>query len=190
MVAKAAVVRHRIIFIMAAVLAALGVAYLVFRPGRTEAAPETQPYVWKVQMLELQRIAIALPPLGKAESWVKHADKYWYFDRPDGPRVDNHRWGGGIPLLLSGPRASRVITADATDEQLAAYGLQKPRMTISLSTERGEKVDLEVGDLAPTGQSRYIRRSGSRDVYSVDYTWYDVLERLVMDPPYVVESSP
>ncbi len=179
--------RLRTILIMVAVLVALGVMYVVSKRGEPEGAPETPPYVWKVEMLELERIAIALPPLGKTESWVKHADKYWYFDRPDGPQVDIHRWGGGIPLILSGPRANRVITADATDEELAIYGLQTPRMTISLSTERGEKIDLEVGDPTPTGQNYYIKLSGARDVYSVDYTWYDVLERLVIDPPYVAE---
>jgi hypothetical protein len=188
-VAEAAVVRRRTVLIMAAVLVAIGVAYLVSRRGEPKPASETPPYVWKVEMLTLERIAIALPPLGKTESWVKHADKYWYFDRPDGPRVDVHRWGGGIPVLLSGPRANRVIASDATDEELAGYGLQKPRMTVSLSTERGEKIDLEVGDLTPTGENRYIRLSGARDVYSVDYTWFDVLERLVIDPPYVTGSS-
>jgi hypothetical protein len=182
--------RLRAILIMAAIMAAVGVAYLVFRPSRPETAAETPPYVWKVQMLDLQRIAIALPPLGKAESWVKHEDKYWYFDRPDGPQVDIHRWGGGIPLLLSGPRASRVITAGATDEQLEAYGFRTPRMSISLSTDKGRDIDLEVGDLTPTGQSHYVRLSGSRNVYSVDYTWYDVLERLVTEPPYAAESDP
>jgi hypothetical protein len=188
-VAEAALVRLRIILIMAVVVVGLGVAYLVSRRGTPEPAPQTPPYVWKVEMLELERIAIALPPLGKAESWVRHADKYWYFDRPDGPRVDIHRWGGGIPVLLSGPRANRVIAADATDEELSSYGLDPPRMTVSLSTERGEEINLEVGTLTPTGQNRYIRIAGSRDVYSVDYTWYDILERLVTDPPYAVVSG-
>jgi uncharacterized protein DUF4340 len=176
--------KTRAIVAMAAVLVVAGAAYVIF--GRPDPAPvlEPPPYVWKVEMLELDRVAIALPRAGKAESWVRHEDKYWYFDLPDGPQVSRHRWGGGIPAILSGPRSTRVITRDATDEQLALYGLIDPRMTISLGTETGDEIDVEVGDATPTGQNYYIKRVGSRDVFSVDYTWYDVLERLVNEPPY------
>jgi hypothetical protein len=32
------------------------------------------------------------------------------------PKVNMKRWGGGIPLLLSGPGAERLITSEATDK--------------------------------------------------------------------------
>ena len=67
----------------------------------------------------LQKVTISLPKTNQSESFVKHPDdKEFYFDVPNGPMVDNKRWGGGIPLLLSGPGAIRLILQNATPAQL------------------------------------------------------------------------
>ena len=39
-------------------------------------------------------------PQGKREAWIKRKDRYWYFDKPNGPKVNMKRWGYGIPLLF------------------------------------------------------------------------------------------
>ena len=92
----------RTILIMVGALIVLGVAfYFSSRPEPAEPV-EPQYFVWDVEMDELQTMAIALPRDDMRESWVKHEDQYWYFDEPDGPKVDMQRWGGGVPLLLSG----------------------------------------------------------------------------------------
>lgn len=184
MVAEKPDVKTRLALGLAAVLAILAVVYAVLGKPETEETPEVPPSVWSVEMLELARITISLPLVGKEESWAKHEDKHWYFEEQGGPEVSRERWGGGIPLILSGPRASRIIAADSTDETLERYGLRNPRMRIHLTMESGEIIEAEVGDPTPASQGYYIRRSGSRDVYSVDHTWYEVLERLVLEPPY------
>ncbi len=129
-------------------------------------------------------MALSLPQEGKSESFVKHADRYWYFDDPPGPKVDMERWGGGIPLLLSGPGAERRIEEDATEEELAAFGFTEPNLQIVLTLENEEIIDIVVGDSTPGGTAYYIKRIDSNDVYTVDYIWYNVLEGLVLDPPY------
>jgi len=175
----------RTILIMAAVLIGLGVVFVTVRPK--PEPPPTVPaktYIWNFDMEELQRIGISLPKQGKSQAWVKHEDRYFYFDEPDGPKVDMTRWGGGIPLLLSGPAAARIIAEQATDQQLELYGLDEPGMQIDLTLDNGDKTRIEIGDNTPNGQGYYIRRADSIDVYTVDYTWYDVFERLVLDPPY------
>ncbi len=134
-------------------------------------------------------MAISLPADGKREAWVKHEDKYWYFDQPDGPKVNMKRWGGGIPLLLSGPGANRSIAENATDEQLEIYGLKNPKMKMNLVLENEDSIGVEVGDRTLDGQAYYIKLIDSRAVYTVDFTWYDVLERLVLDPPYPVPEE-
>ena len=111
-----------------------------------------------------------------------HEDRYFYFDEPRGPKVDTVRWGGGIPLLLSGPVATRLIAEQATAQQLELYGLDKPIMQIDLTLDNGDHIRTEIGDSTPNGQGYYIRRADL--IYAVDYTWFDVLERLVLDPPY------
>ncbi len=176
--------RVRAIIVLGVLLIALGAVYTF--SSRPRPAPEPQPrhYVWSVEMDQLRNMVLALPREGRRKAWVVHQDKYWYFDEPNGPRVDMKRWGGGIPLLLSGPGAERTIATAATDEQLRVYGLTDPRMRIHLVLKDERTIDAEVGDATPAGGACYTRLVGSRDVYAVDATWYEVLERLVLDPPY------
>ena len=174
----------RSLLALAVFLGVLGVVY--YYSSQTEPPPpvELRPFVWDVEMEELAKMNISLPPEGKSESWVKHDDRYWYFDKPDGPKVNMNRWGGGIPLLLSGPGAERRIAADATDEQLDIFGMTQPQMQIDLTLENQKTIEIDVGDPTPDRQGFYVRLRESRDIYTVHETWYHVLERLVLDPPY------
>ena len=96
--------------------------------------------------------------------------------------------GRGIPLLLSSPKAERLIAAAATPEQLASYGLLRPRMTVDLVLTGDRRIGIEVGDPTPGGDAYYVRVSAHTDVYTVHETWFAVLERLVLDPPYATDS--
>ena len=176
--------RVRTILIMASLVVALGVAFFVTRRPPASQPQPPQSFIWSVDTGTLSRISIRLPRVGKSESWVKHEDQYWYFDRPKGPRVDMKRWGGGVPLLLSGPRASRLIAENASESQFETYGLASPQMRIELALQDKKTIAIEVGDETPDNQACYIRVMSSRDVYTVDLTWCEVLERLVLDPPY------
>jgi hypothetical protein len=180
-------VKLRLIAGLCAVLGVLVVVYFVTRPN-PEPSPVVPPKVWDLDFTELERVVIELPKRALSQAWVKHEDKQWYFDEPDGPEVSHDRWGGGIPVILSGPHASRAIAADVAPDQLAVYGLDEPAMRIELATEGGETVKIDVGDRTPSGDANYFRRIDSsadmNNVYSIDYTWYDILERLVTEPPY------
>ena len=135
-------------------------------------------------MEELARMAISLPQLGKQEAWVKHEDRYWYFDQPEGPKVNMKRWGGGIPLLLSGPGTERLIADNASEKQLGFFGLLEPSMKIDLTLENKREIKIDVGDSTPDAQSFYVKLRQSNHVYTVHESWYHVLERLVVEPPY------
>ena len=176
--------RLRTILIMTGILVALGVYFYISSRPKPEPPPEPRPFVWSVEMEDLKAMAIDLPHEGKSETCVKHEDKYWYFDQPNGPKVNMKRWGGGIALLLSGPGAERPITDNATDEQIETYGLKDPKMKIDLTLENEDTVNIEVGDSTLDGQAYYIKLVNSKDIYTVHYTWYEVLERLVLEPPY------
>lgn len=174
----------RNIAILTVGLVAAGVLY--YFTSQTEIPPPAKPrhFVWDVEMEELAKMAISLPPLGKKETWVKHDDRYWYFDKPGGPKVNMKRWGGGIPLLLSGPGAERLIADNASDEKLGIFGLVSPSMQIDLTLENRKSINIDVGDHTPDAQGFYVKLRKSRDVYTVHESWYHVLERLVLDPPY------
>ena len=172
------------IMVLVVMLAFSGILY--YFTSQTEPPPPTKPrpFVWDVDMEELAKMAISLPAQGKREAWVKHKDRYWYFDQPEGQKVNMKRWGGGIPLLLSGPGAERLIVDNASEKQLEIFGLIEPRMKIDLTLENRKTIQIDVGDSTPDVQGFYVKLRQSKVIYTVHESWYHVLERLVLEPPY------
>ena len=185
--------RLRSILILLVILLALGGYFIFF--NKTEPPPENEEprvFVWLIEMDEIQHIEIRLPHEDRSKAFIKipEGDKFpWHFDDAEKTKVDVARWGGGIPLLLSGPGAERVIAKDATEEKLAEFGLIQPQMEIILTLEDGDILNITVGDRTPDGNTFYVRAPDSNDVCLVDYTWYEVLERLVKEPPYAPPSA-
>ncbi len=185
--------RFRNILILLAILIGLG-GYFYFS-DTSEPPPEKEEprvFVWLIEMDEIQHIEIRLPREDKSEAFVKisQEDKFpWYFDDPQRSAVDVARWGGGIPLLLSGPGIERAIDRNATEGKLAEFGLTQPQMEIILTPEDGDILNIKVGDRAPDGNTFYVQVLGSNAVSLVDYTWYEVLERLVKEPPYASPAA-
>ena len=157
--------------------------YYATRP-QPQPRPEPRPFVWGFDMMELVHLEIQLPRSGMGERWKRGEDRQWYFDNEEGLPVNRDRWGGGVALLVSGPGANRRIAEQATDEQLDLFGLTEPQMTLGLTLIDGAFVEVIVGDATPDGRSYYIKEITDVDVYTVDYTWFGVLARLVLDPPY------
>lgn len=180
------------ILILLAVLAVAGTTYyFVSRPKATKP-PTANYYVWDFDMDKLQKVTISLPKLGESESFIRHTDQEFYFDVENGPEVDNQRWGGGIPVLLSGPMASRLITLNATSDQLKEYGFDPTTTKLNMDalltiTLNGSDVvyDVQVGDSNPEGTTYYVKLSNLNDVYTVDKSWYDVLADIISNPPYI-----
>jgi hypothetical protein len=188
--------RPRNILILAVILVVLaGVFYLVRQPKPTTPAEPTV-YVWDIDMDYITHIEIQLPREDLSQSFIKipQGDQFpWFFDDPQHSPVDTARWGGGIPLLLSGPGAARVLPNPATAEQLTEYGLTQPSMKIIViykdpNKDTAETIESDVGDFTPDGENCYVRAPGSNQVALVDITWYQVLERLVKEPPYATKS--
>ena len=168
------------------VVVAGGLAVGLYYATRPQPQPraEPRPYVWGFDMMDLIHLEIELSRAGMQERWKRGEDRQWYFDNAEGQPVNRERWGGGIALLVSGPGANRLIAEEATDEQLELFGLTEPQMTLGLTLIDGELVEVIVGDATPDGRSYYIKEITDADIYTVDYTWYGVLRRLVTDPPY------
>lgn len=184
--------RSRNILILAVILVVLaGVFYLVSRPKPTTPVKPTV-YVWSIEMDDIKHITLSLPREGLSQSFIKipqDSQFPWFFDDP--PKyssVNATRWGGGITLLLSGPGADRVIAENATEAKLAEFGLLQPRLEITLTLQNDSIMNISVGDNTPDGNNYYVRAPGSNTVATVDYTWYDVLAKLVREPPYATKS--
>jgi len=184
---------------LVAILAVAGTTYYFVTRPKAPVQPTAKHFVWNFDMDELQNVTFTLPKAGNGgltESFVKHPDnKEFYFDVVNGPEVDNLRWGGGIPILLSGPQANRMILPSATEAQLQQYGLDpaiKPlNMDIKLTILIGGtpvKYEVYVGDSNPDGSNYYVRLAGNTDVYTVDKSWYDVLADIITNPPYIAAA--
>lgn len=180
----------RNILILVAVLGIAAAVYVTTRPEvEPPAPPVVREFVWAFEMDEIMTIVIELPREGLKAAFIKHEDRQYYFDDPPGPMVDNQRWGGGIPLLLSGAAAERPIMMDAEDADLERFGFEPPSLVATMGRGRAETMVVEVGDPTPNGESHYMRVAGSRDVYSVYHGWAEVLSRLVTEPPYQVAEE-
>jgi hypothetical protein len=180
------------ILILMIILFVIGGGYYFYDVPEAPETPEAQVFVWQIEMEEIEHITLSLPREGKSQSFIKisEEDKFpWYFDDAKNSPVDTERWGGGIPLLLSGPGAGRVIAEDASTEKLTEFGLTQPKMEITLTLENGRIMNIKVGDATPNGAYYYVQAPSTNDVALVDYTWYDILERLILEPPYAATSA-
>lgn len=166
-----------------------GFYYFYINKPEPPPKPPTQLYVWLIEMDEIEHIEIALPREGKSQIFIKEADRSWHFDDSGRTAVDMVRWGGGIPLLLSGPSTSRVISENTSDEKLAEFGIADPQMKLTLKLDSGRVLEITVGDSTPDGVNYYVKVPNSRDVALVDFTWFEVLARLVREPPYPVPET-
>ena len=184
--------RQQNILILLAILLIVGGCFYFANVPEPPEIVEPQIFIWKIEMEDIQHIVISLPRENMSEAFIKieEPDKFpWYFDDPQRSAVDTERWGGGIPLLLSGPSAARIIAKNATPEELARFGLTQPQMEITLTLENGHIMNIILGDRTPDGDAFYVQAPSTNDVALVDYTWYEVIERLVKEPPYATASA-
>ena len=113
--------RTRNILILLIILLAVGGVYFYSsRPKLTEPE-EPRWYAWEIEMEEIAHIEIELPGEGMSQAFIKipEGDKFpWYFDDPERSDISQVRWGGGVPLLLSGPGVDRIISQNTTEERI------------------------------------------------------------------------
>ncbi len=163
-----------------------GFFYFLNMPEPPET-PDVQEFVWMIEMEDIEHITLELPREGKSQSFIKISkeDEFpWYFDDEEKTMVDSKRWGGGIPLLLSGPGAGRVIAEDAPPSKISEFGLDNPKLRITLLLSNGKSMNINVGDATPNGAYYYVQAPSTTDIALVDYTWYDILAGIINEPPY------
>lgn len=181
----------RNIVILLVALVALSGGFYFFGPPKAAPPPSPQEYVWLINMDDITNVEISLPRENASEKFVKisHGSDFpWFFDDGKNTPVDSNRWSSGIPLLLSGPAASRIVTRDATPADLTAYGLTAPQMKIVLTLTSQETMTINVGDQTPDGQGCYVQAPNSTSVATVDNSWYSTISQIVENPPYVTPT--
>jgi hypothetical protein len=165
--------------VLAGILVIL-VAFAYFFRGERPPDPEALgPEVWSIEEEDIEHIRIIS---GDEVSFVRDPDSSWRFDDAERSPIDTKRWGG-IPLLVSGPASKRVIAEKA--QSLAEYGLDSPSMRILLGVRDRGTLEVQVGDETPDGGSVYVKLKDWDRVYTVDRSWFEVLQRLATEPPKV-----
>lgn len=174
--------------ILAGVLILLvGVAYY-FNLTKPVQKQEERPEIWSVDGEKIHRITVRLlHPPQKTIAFFQDQEERWRFDDETRQSVDPKRWGG-IVALVSGPKSKRMIAEQVKD--LEEYGLTEPRMVVLLGV-RGRENPLEIlfGALTPGEDHVYVKLKNNSPVYLIHSTFFQVLERLVLEPPRPVTNK-
>lgn len=183
------------VLILLAIFAVLGGTFYVVSRPKPGPPPKPQEYVWIIEQEDIDHVTMTLPrespPLSQSFVRIKNEDQFpWFFDDAQHSPVDAQRWGGGIPLLLSGPGADRVIQYNASPEKLSEFGFDTPSLLITLILTDNKTMKIEVGDRTPDGNNYYVKAPSTSDVATVDYTWFSVLEKIIREPPYAQSPTP
>ncbi len=175
----------------------LGGVYWVYGRPAPPPGPEPTEYVWDIDMDTIQHITLSMPRQTEfpPQSFIKisNGDQFpWFFDDANHTPVNPQKWGGGIPLLLSGPSANRVVDRAATVDKLTEYGiLPTPQMRVTLLLTDNKTMTIDVGDKTPNTANFYALAPGTNQVAIVDSSWYDVISGIVMHTPdYIATATP
>ncbi len=145
---------------------------------------EKQPLLWKVNFEEIVHISVIHED--ETVSYALKDEDQWVIEDGNDTPVYLDKWGG-TTVLLSGPRASRVISESITDP--ASYGLEKPNTVIQVRERGGQLFEVHLGTKTPDGQNQYSRLVGTKSLFTVASLWGDVIVKLVTEPPYPPEEG-
>ena len=95
------------------------------------------------------------------------------------------------------PSSFRIRSHDKERLQAKAgeLGLSQDALAAALlwaaldALEDGRVLEIKLGDSTPDGMNYYVQAPNSNAVALVDYTWFDVMSRLVKEPPYIPEEE-
>ena len=170
----------RVSFILLVLVAVIAGYVLIFELQRRPDTELDPPFFYDVGVDDITNVYVTHH--GQREAFAK-IDDQWLFEDAREP-VDMERWSG-IPLLLTGPMAERVLM-DQTDN-LAEYGLDPPVTDITLTLDGGRQITVLLGHLTPDGLSNYAQVQGYSPIYLLTSTWGEVMIRLVTEPPLIVD---
>jgi len=151
-------------------------------PSKTGLGPEA----WSIEEQDIVRLDVVLPHQNLSASFIRLGEE-WRFNDAQKSRIDPDRWGG-IPTLVTGPASGRILRERADD--LSEYGLDRPRLRISLGIRDGADFEVLVGDRTPDGTHRFVKVRNRLEIYTISTAWSDVLARLATEPPRVRAGQP
>lgn len=182
----------RLTLILITVLAMVA-GYIVFIELKKPSDKEVdEPYFYNVAMDAIKLVRVTYSGTTQGFKYDE-TNRRWAFEDEVNTPVNNDRWSG-IPLLLTGPRVSRILPEPSEgpplSERLPEFGLDNPSTTIEVGLNDGRGFKLLLGKRAPDGNNIYSIREGSPQIALVNSSWSDVINRLVQEPPYLPIPTP
>jgi hypothetical protein len=191
----------RLTILLVFVLALFGALALWFKPWEQDAPREVEPWAWRIDDDAIVHVEVThrgqaggsiecsketFPITGEVQTVAYGKDlgrgKWFIVEGDQREEVYLKRWSG-IPLLLSGPRASRVL--GTTIENPAQYGLDPPETVIEITEETGLSYEFWLGNLTPDEGYSYMRLVGDSQLLTVPEVWARVVNCLVVSPPVI-----
>lgn len=171
----------RLSILLVAVLLIFGGTFLVVRLTGSDPAPETRPWLYRMDDSSLAHISVT--HRGETVEYSKRPGTFdWYIQGPNGTLVFQDLWGGK-PLLLSGPRVSRAVSAKLEDP--ANFGLDPPQTQVTITDRSGNTIEFHLGDATPDTIDQYAILVGDEALFTVPLAWGEVVNRLVTEPPFL-----
>jgi len=168
----------RLTIVLVVALAVVG-GFVYFNQVNKPYKPsDERPLFFKVEMDDIVHIAITSGE--KRVAFVYTSEKMWVFDDAERGPVDMARFAG-TTLLLSGPRAERLVMKQIDDP--AKYGLDTPQNSIEVKLKNGRTFTLHLGKFNVDGNEQYAQLEGSPALYLVLTTWTNAVTRFAENPP-------
>lgn len=169
----------RLTVLLVAVLLIFGGAFLALRlTGSSEEAKFT-PWLYRVDDGSIVNIEVTHG--GQTVNYARDPGTGdWYIDGKPAVPV-SAKWQG-TPLLLSGPKVSRVLAEQM--ENPASYGLEPPLTRARVTDGSGTIVEFHLGKATPDTTNQYARLAGHPALFAVPAAWADAVNRLATEPPY------
>ena len=166
--------------LLVAVLLSVGGVFLALRNG---TGPVAEPRLWFYQMHVDSLSSVSVTHQGQTVEYRKKPGTFdWYIQGPGGTLVFQGLWGGK-PLLLSGPKVSRVISDNLDDP--ANFGLEPPQTRVIITDKSGNVIEFHLGDATPDTQDQYARLVGDDGLFTLPRNWGKVVNLLATDPPFL-----
>lgn len=175
----------RLTILLVVVLLIFGGAFLAVRlTGSSEQAKFTP---WLYQMDDGSIIHIEITYEGQTVNYAKETGTGdWFIETEPAVPVLQEKWQG-TPLLLSGPKVSRVLSEKM--ENPASYGLEPPLTRVRVTDASGTTLEFHLGQATPDTKNQYARLAGHQALFAVPVEWAEVVNRLATAPPYPPEAA-
>jgi len=170
----------RLTVLLVAVLLIFGGAFLAVR--LTGSSEERKFTPWLYQMDDQSIVHIEVTYGGQTVNYAREPGTGdWYIEKEPPVPVFLEKWAG-TPLLLGGPKVSRVLAEKI--ENPASYGLEPPLTKVRVTDVAGTTLEFHMGKATPDTKNQYARLAGHPALFVVAKEWADVVNRLATEPPY------